>query len=257
MKGFFTTVIMLCVAAGFCRAAQPEVIAHRGFWTAADSAQNSIGALHAAAGIGCYGAELDVHSTVDGVLVVFHDNIIGDVRIQDTTYGNIQNTRLRNGEYLPTLISYLQASKLYPELKLILEVKPHRNGERDSQVCADIVRLVNDMGLADRVEYISFSLDACKALLELSPKSKVAYLGGGLTPQQAKDMGLTGIDYHYSFYDKNPDWIPQANRLGIEVNVWTVDGDELLRKWSSVPGVDLITTDQPARLQSIMEQLKQ
>ena len=257
MKGFFTTVIMLCAAAGICQAALPGVIAHRGHWTAADSAQNSIGALDAAAGIGCYGAELDVHSTVDGVLVVFHDNNIGDVRIQDTTYGNIQNTRLRNGEYLPTLISYLQAAKRYPALKLILEVKPHRSGERDRQVCADIVRLVSDMGLADRVEYISFSLDACKALHEYAPEAKVAYLGGGLTPRQAKDMGLTGIDYHYSFYDKNPDWIPQAKSLGIEVNVWTVDGEEPLRKWSNMPGVDLITTNQPDMLQSIMEQLKQ
>lgn len=252
MKVISSILIMLFAAVLTGMAAKPGVIAHRGFWTAADSAQNSIGALAEAAAINCYGAELDVHSTVDGVLVVFHDNIIGDVRIEDTTYGNIQNTRLRNGEYLPTLISYLQASKLYPELKLILEVKPHRSGERDRQVCADIVRLVNDMGLADRVEYISFSLDACKALLELSPKSKVAYLGGGLTPQQAKDMGLTGIDYHYSHYDRHPDWIPLANRLGIEVNVWTVDGEELLRKWISTPGVDLITTNNPELLNRLL-----
>ncbi|MCM1020760.1 MAG: glycerophosphodiester phosphodiesterase [Muribaculum sp.] len=247
MKAFIASAI-LASAASVCMAAQPKVIAHRGFWTAADSAQNSVSALVEAAKVKCYGAELDVHSTVDGVLVVFHDNNIGDVRIQDTTYGNIQYNRLRNGEYLPTLIEYFQVAKQLPDIKLILEVKPHRTAQRDRQVCSDIVKLVNDMGLAERTEYISFSLDACRAIHELAPQAKVAYLGGGLTPVQAKEMGLTGIDYHYSFYDKNPGWISQANDLGLEVNVWTIDGDDLLKKWNAVPGVDLITTDQPARL---------
>ena len=250
MKGKILAVSLMALSV-LAEAAQPKIVAHRGHWIAADGAQNSLAALSNAAGIKCYGSEFDVHSTADNVLVVYHDNDIAGVKIQDADYENIQYARLPNGEYLPTLIQYLQEAKRYPELKLVLEVKPHIDGDRDAQVCNSVVRLVEETGLSQRVEYISFSLDACKQLHSLAPEAKVAYLGGNLSPEQIRDMGLTGIDYHYSVFENNPQWLDDARRLGIEVNVWTVDGDELLRKFSKMSGIDIITTDQPDLLQKI------
>ncbi|WP_287211026.1 glycerophosphodiester phosphodiesterase family protein [Muribaculum sp.] len=247
------TVVSLLVLIVMAAAGQPKVVAHRGHWMAADGAQNSLASLSKAADINCYGAEFDVHSTVDNVLVVYHDNDIDGVKIQDTTYGNIQYSRLPNGEYLPTLIQYLQDGKKYPNLQLVLEIKPHKNAERDMQVCKAVVDMVDKAGLAPMVEYISFSLDACKELHRLAPDAKVAYLGGNLSPRQAKDAGLTGIDYHYSVFEQNPQWLDEARLLGVEVNVWTVDGDSLLRKFAYMPGIDIITTNQPDVLQKILE----
>lgn len=252
MRGVFVFIVV--AVAGLLACAQPRVIAHQGAWQAADSAQNSIAGLQKAAELKCYGSEFDVHLTVDNVPVVYHDNLIGGVRIQDTTYGNIQYGRLRNGEYLPTLIQFLQAAKRVPEIQLILEIKPHRTPERDRQAAATVAKLVSDMGLTDRVEYISFSMDICKELHRQSPEAKVSFLEGmnDVTPQQLKDAGLTGIDYHYSHYDRHPEWIPQAKKLGLEVNVWTVDGEELLRKWIATPGIDVITTNNPELLNRLL-----
>ena len=59
---------MLALAA----AAQPKVVAHRGYWRHAGSAQNSLAAFNKADSIGVYGAEIDVWMTADGRLVVNH-----------------------------------------------------------------------------------------------------------------------------------------------------------------------------------------
>ena len=45
-------------------AAQTKIVAHRGYWDCAGSAQNSITSLKLADKIGCYGSEFDVHLTM-------------------------------------------------------------------------------------------------------------------------------------------------------------------------------------------------
>ena len=135
---------------------------------------------------------------------------------------------------------------------MIFEVKPHRNAKRDALISELSVELVNTLGLASRTDYISFSKDACKRLHELAPDAKVAYLNGDLSPEQIKEMGLTGIDYNIGIFDKHPDWPLEANKLGLEVNVWTVDGEEGLSRFAQMPGIDVITTNDPEILLKII-----
>ena len=66
----------LCLAALSIQA-QTQVIAHRGYWKAEGSAQNSLASLRKAAEAKVYGAEFDVQMTADGIVVVNHDNTIG------------------------------------------------------------------------------------------------------------------------------------------------------------------------------------
>ena len=49
--------------AGGAVAAQPKVIAHRGYWTAPESAQNSIASFTKADAVGVFGSEIDVWLT--------------------------------------------------------------------------------------------------------------------------------------------------------------------------------------------------
>ena len=204
--------------------AQPKVVAHRGYWRTDGSAQNSIASFQKAAQVGCWGSEFDVWLTADGVPVVFHDATVEGIRIEDTTYATLMNIRLKNGEFIPTLQQYLTEAQRWPECRLIFEVKPHRNEKRDFSISELAVELVETLGLADRTDYISFSKNVCKRLHELVPNAKIAYLGGDLSPQEIKEMGLTGIDYSIGTFDKHPEWPLEAKKLDLEVNVWTVDG---------------------------------
>lgn len=248
---FFSLLLTFCT---FSCLAQPKVVAHRGYWAAEGSAQNSIASLQKAAEIGCWGSEFDVWLTADGVPVVFHDGTVEGIRIEDTTYATLMNIRLKNGEFIPTLQQYLMEAQRWPDCRLIFEVKPHRNAKRDYMISELAVELVNMMGLDSRTDYISFSKNVCRRIHELAPKAKVAYLNGELSPREVKELGWTGIDYNMKVFDNHPDWALEAKEHGLEVNVWTVDGEEALTRFAKMPGIDIITTNEPEELLRIMKE---
>ena len=243
---------MAALLVGLTAVAQPKIVAHRGYWRTDGSAQNSITSLQKAAAVGCYGSEFDVWLTADGVPVVFHDATIDGIRIEDTTFATLMNHRLQNGEFIPTLQQYLTEGSKIEGCQLILEIKPHRNEVRDKRIADMCVDLVRTLGLEKKTEYISFSKVVCQRLHEITPDSKVAYLNGELSPAQIKEMGLTGIDYNEKVFVKHPEWLQEAKQLGVEVNVWTVDGEENLRHHVNLEGVDLITTNDPEILKGIL-----
>lgn len=250
MKRIF--ILMAALLVGLTAVAQPKIVAHRGYWRTDGSAQNSITSLQKAAAVGCYGSEFDVWLTADGVPVVFHDATIDGIRIEDTTFATLMNHRLQNGEFIPTLQQYLTEGAKIEGCQLILEIKPHRNEVRDKRIADMCVELVRSLGLEKKTEYISFSKVVCQRLHEITPDSKVAYLNGELSPAQIKEMGLTGIDYNEKVFVKHPEWLQEAKQLGLEVNVWTVDGEENLRHHVNLEGVDLITTNDPEILKGIL-----
>ena len=250
MKRIF--ILMAALLVGLTAMAQPKIVAHRGYWRTDGSAQNSITSLQKAAAVGCYGSEFDVWITADGVPVVFHDATIDGIRIEDTTFATLMNHRLQNGEFIPTLQQYLTEGSRIEGCQLILEIKPHRNEVRDKRIADMCVELVRTLGLEKKTEYISFSKVVCQRLHEITPDSKVAYLNGELAPAQIKEMGLTGIDYNEKVFVKHPEWLQEAKQLGVEVNVWTVDGEENLRHHVNLEGVDLITTNDPEILKGIL-----
>ena len=255
MKKIFLTFALVCVS--MMLDAQPKVVAHRGYWRTDGSAQNSIASLQKAAAIGCYGSEFDVWLTVDGVPVVFHDATINGIKIEDATFAELMSHRLANGEFIPTLQQYLLEATKTEGCQLILEIKPHSTEQRDERIVQRCLELIHMLKLQQRTEYISFSKHACEYLHAQEPKAKIAYLSGDLSPKEIKAMGLTGIDYHLNvFKQQHPEWLKEAQGLGVEVNVWTVDGEEALTEFANMKGIDIITTNDPEILQSVLKKKK-
>jgi glycerophosphoryl diester phosphodiesterase len=224
--------------------AQTKVIAHRGYWDCEGSAQNSIASLQKAQELKIYGSEFDVYMTSDGVLVVNHDDKIEGFKIEDTPYGQLKDLRLKNGEKLSTLETYLQQGKKDKKTMLILELKSHSTKEKEDKASAAVVKMVKKTGVKKHTEYISFSLNICKELVRLDPKAEVAYLNGDMTPQALKALKIPGIDYHFDVIQKNKNWIEEAHKLKMKVNVWTINSEEVMQEMIAA-GVDYITTDKP------------
>jgi len=242
MKSFITgTLIFLAMGLN----AQTQIIAHRGVWQAEGSAQNSIKSLKLAQKEGVYGSEFDVRMTKDLFLVVNHDPDINGVVIDSTDYKELRKQKLKNGEKLPSLREYLIQGKKNPSVKLILEIKEIPDAFKEILTIEKTLEEIKEFDFGDQIQYISFSLYACKLIKEKMPNAVVLYLKGDLSPAQVKAAGLDGLDYHYSVFQKHPNWLKESKELHLITNVWTVD-DRQIYEWLKSEDVDFITTNRAA-----------
>jgi len=251
MKRIFTTLLIAFLCGGSLFA-QTKIIAHRGYWDCEGSAQNSIAALQKAHEVGVYGSEFDVWITADGVPIVNHDDSIPGFRIETANYNQLKDITLKNGERIPTLEEYLIEGKKYPDMQLILEIKSHRRVINEDRLVAKVVNMVKKHGLENQTEYIAFSMNVCKELKRHAPNASISYLNGDVSPQDLKEIGLTGLDYNHGVLTKNPTWIADAKALGLSTNVWTVNIPEQMQ-WFIDQKVDYMTTDAPEELKELLE----
>lgn len=246
----FATIAAATIATA---AAQPKVIAHRGFWDAPGSAQNSLRALAKADSIGCWGSEFDVWMTADEKLVVNHDASFKGLPIETSQAADVTALTLSNGEHMPLLDDYLKAFAERPGIKVVCELKVHTDKRREAKAVKKVLKLMKRHKLTDRAVYITFSPEATREFVKRAPKgTEVYYLNGNWTPQQLKDEGCAGLDYSLAVMKKHPEWIEQCHNLGLKVNIWTVNRRDDLQ-WCIDHGADFITTNDPLLLQQMIK----
>jgi glycerophosphoryl diester phosphodiesterase len=118
------------------------------------------------------------------------------------------------------------------------------------------VKTVNEMGAQPWVFYISFNYEALKKIKQLLPSSTVAYLSGNVSPEQLKQDGITGLDYIHNVFKKDTAMIENARKLGLSLNVWTVNSPDDMDLFMSYD-FDYITTDEPELLLNKKKEVKQ
>ena len=231
-------------------------IAHRGDWNG--NAQNSRASLQKALQNNYYGSETDVWMTTDGKLMVNHDPVRNNVTIRTSTYNKCKNLTIDNGETMPTLDEFLQIMQgTNSPTKLIIEIKEASGVVTYNQSAAEeTVKLVKQYNVQDKVEYISFSWEACLKVRELDRNAKVAFLSSNSssddkkTPSEVAAAGLTGIDYSTGLMHANPGWYDQAHKLGLSVNVWTINKTSEATTERSY-GADFITANNPSEVKNL------
>ncbi len=245
MKILFKILFLSCAVFGSMTIqAQTQVVAHRGCWDYPHSAQNSIAALVLSGTNRVYGSEFDVSITKDGVVVVNHDPTIGGVNIEHANYADLRDKRLADEETVPTLEQYLIIGRLFPDMKMVLEIKPHESAANEKRCVDEVLRLIDKYDMLSHTEFISFSNNVCRLLVSAGKHVHVWPLDGSFTPEEAAKEGFYGIDYDKKVIDKHPDWISRAHKLGLKVNVWTLNSVDEGKNYAGMDA-DLITTDKP------------
>lgn len=232
-----------------------KVIAHRGYWRTPDFPQNSLASLQRALDLEIYGSELDVWITNDGVVVLNHDATISGINIENSSYADLKEVRLSNGEPIPTLQACIDRVKTQNKTRLVIEIKSHATTVNENRAVAAVLELVNNNGVTNQVDYISFSQNICKGLIANNPRNRVAYLNGNLAPDVLKAQGYWGLDYSSGVLKSNSGWVQVAKSLGLTANVWTVNTTADYDYFITM-GVDFITTDNPLELKQLLATYK-
>jgi len=255
----FTAVLLIPFIAEAQKADNAAIVAHRGFWNCeqAGYAKNSIAALKCAQEAGFWGSEFDVNMTSDGVLLVYHDSDVEGKKIEKNPHDAFKYYRLKNGEPIPTIDQYLEQGKKYPETMLVYELKKHSCDAVEDRFVDLSIEKLKEHGLLDpsRVMFISFSFHMCERLAEKLPGFTVQYLTGDKSPKKVKASGINGIDYNHKILSINRKWVKKAHRLGMSVNVWTVNKEEKMKEMFGL-GVNQLTSDMPLLARDVLKEMK-
>jgi len=225
--------------------------AHRGASKVAP--ENTIPAFLAAATMGADAVELDVQRTLDGQLVVCHDEMLdrtsnGTGNLADFTLDQLKELDFSADHPelgpvdIPTLAEVLDAlnsTAMHINIELKNSIVAYEGME------AEVVKLVHAAGWDERVIYSSFNHRSMRLLAEHGLPVGLLYDTVMWRPgKYAQELGASALHPSGFVVRLNPLSVRSAHRRGLAVNVWTLDKPEHIRAGLDL-GVDAIITNVP------------
>ena len=224
------------------------IVAHRGL--SGIEKENTNAAFVAAGNRSYYGIERDVHKTLDGKYVVFHDDTTGRVAIDNmevekTTFDCLRSLLLtdidgkkgRSDIRIPTLQEYISICKKYEKVA-VLELK---NAFTEDEVY-EIVDIIKDMDYLENVIFISFCLENLIFLRKKYPVQPAQFLTDSYDDGLIAMLKENNLDLDIKYTELNECNMKALHDAGIKVNCWTCDdpgAGERLAGW----GIDFITSN--------------
>lgn len=209
----------------------PIPIAHRGSHDTFP--ENSLPAILRALDLGAQGVEIDVHSSVDGTLVVHHDPVLADGRrICEMPAGAIRAAALAPGITIPTLAEALEA--VAGRAILFIEMK--------AEGCEfALLRAVRASSAESAVH--SFFHDTIRNLKSAMPALRTGILTSGSSEAALAGLQIAGADdlWHES-RDITRNVVSGCHRLGKQVIAWTANSRAECDRLTEL-GVDGVCTD--------------
>jgi glycerophosphoryl diester phosphodiesterase len=240
---------------------RPLILAHRG---ARDQApENTMAAFRLAAEMGAHGLEMDVQLSKDGEAVVIHDFNLdrttnGSGPVEDLILAELQ--RLDAGSWfsaeyatqrIPTLAQVLH--ELGPRLILNVELKKpisHKN-----ELEAEVVRLIEDSNLTERVIISSFNPLALRRVRRLNPHISTGLLYGPDQPFYLRGRWLQWLVQPQALHPRwdmiDAKFVTSSHQRGLAVRPWTCNEPDAMRRligWHT----DAIITDYPDLLYKLL-----
>lgn len=242
------------------------VIGHRG--AAGDAPENTLASIREALRQNADAIEVDLHQSLDGVVVAIHDDTVDRTTDGEGKVANLTLAQLKKldagawfdieyaGQRIPTLDEVLVATP--PETTLILELK------QGSDIYPGVeTRVINTLRSAGRTNVIlkSFSVEVLAAFERLGPEFArlyvfVAHIGflnlivdDGLRVASAYDDKVSWLQVHSCCITEG--FVREAQKQGFRVVAWNVHDSASMREMIDLR-VDAIETDYPALLKRIL-----
>ena len=234
------------------------VLAHRCWHTNSSSGpyENSFAAFQKTLMSGIYGAEFDCWSTLDGVVVVWHDADFNGIQIQDSKYEALKNQKMPDGSPLATLESFIIEGLKYPESHLAFEIKRHASKEANDRCVVAVADLLKKYKPSrSQITVTSFQLDILKSLRGLMKMEELNLaLHGDLSPDELLKNGIDGMAYNMNLLSAHPEWIEQAKAKNMSVTCWLPSKIEDMATFIGL-GVDAMTVNDVSLAKKMTERV--
>lgn len=225
-----------------------KMVAHRG--VSGIEPENSVPAFIAAGNRSYFGIETDVHRTLDGRFVVFHDDnakrVTGaDCIIEETPFEELRKLFIfdKNGESgrfeykIPELADYVRICKKYEKVG-VLELK----NAFDFEDIEKIVGIIKEFDYLDSIIFISFDFDNLVKIRKICPEQTVQFLFSEYSDEIFEKVKAHGFDIDIQFGALTEENIKKFHDAGIKINCWTCDDTEHA-DWLIAHGVEFITSN--------------
>ena len=252
---------------------KPRLFAHRG--ASGEAPENTLVAFQRAVTLGMTYAELDVHVSRDGHVVVSHDATLerttnGHGKIQDYSLVELQKVNAgyhfstdgghtfpfrATGVHIPTLVEVLQS---FPTIRFTVEIK-----QVDPPIEEQVIAAVQTCGRAKQVILASehdavltrVRMLASEIATNLGYREVVDFIQRVATNQLADyrppGQALQIPPEFHGIPLVTAQTVAAAQSLGCEMHVWTINDQHEMERLLDL-GVDGIMSDFPARLLDVM-----
>ncbi len=221
-----------------------SITAHRG--SSSKAPENSISSILQAIMDGADYTEIDVMTTKDNRVVLFHDPNLYKVNnsivaIKDLNLEDVQ--KIDNGSYfslkfkgekIPTLEEALKIAK--DKIKINIDLKILK--ENDA-LPIEVAKLIKKYQMEEQVIVSSSNYDAIQIIKAYCPKVKIGYIMNvGFGNFSALNVDFISVEYQML----TPNMVYMMHALNKEVHVWTVNSEEHTKNVIQLR-VDNIITD--------------
>lgn len=249
-----------------------KVIAHRGSNKAAP--QNTLPAFRRAIEENADGFETDVHLTKDGKLVICHNYAVDDTsngsgEIASFTFDELKTLDFGSyfspefaGTRIPALDEFLELAAASAAEIINIELKSPKTAA--AEMTRKTIEAIKSFGVLDRVIISSFNGNILKQVKSIEPRCKTAFLYPSTNLRvyrfelipflTVKRIGADII--HPASPVVSRPLVRLAHRLGLKVNVWTVNDEKEVKRLLKC-GVDGIITDCPGKVRGFVDKYEQ
>lgn len=234
-----------------------QITAHRG--SSRRAPENSLSAVRQAITDGADFAEIDVQSTRDGQVILWHDadlmrTLLDPRKVGDCTLAELQALDVGSyfspafaAERIATLEAAIAAAG--DRIRLNVELKYNRP---DPALAPRVAAVLRRQDFLRRCVVTSLDVAELRRFRGLAPEVPVGLTVGA----SIGDPTRLPVDFlSASFRIAKPAFISLAHRHGKEVHVWTVNDREEALRFINL-GADNLITDEPAGLVALRRELQ-
>jgi len=236
-----------------------KITAHRG--ASGYAPENTLASMKEAINMKADIAELDVQETLDGKIVLLHDDLLkrttgSDKNLWELNYDEVKKLDAGSwygekfkGELLPSLADVIDLVR--GKIQLNIELK---NNGHEKNLEERTVKVVKEKNFSKNCFFTSFDYPKIRRVKEIDPTLKAGLIFKTIPDSfNVFTANMELLSVHFSLVDA--EFVKKAKENNKEVHVWTVNDETEMKRLIDL-GVTSIITNYPDKLKKVLDEYK-